>query len=399
MRTSKRTETSRTQSKKPKAEGLITMNGPRNTLSTFEIHDELLQQPSGDPQTALKAPNLEDGTRSTLSADERNRRTPSYAPVVTSSEQGVVTDKGGVAVAGMVSRQMVMGRANASPLVPNIPFTCGVHPLHQDIHQMDTTVRVVTGLGSDFASRPVNALQDWCLRRSGSFNMDSDDEIDMEAGAPILVDEDKVEPQAEFGVLSSVTIDTNPVHQPPPFNLTTNVEQTHALNGTGLDFVEDSAMEDVKTMHQMAVAAVQTTTFRNTSFHVFQSTIATDVYALKARVTAHISFPHVLPQERALRNATQAASTSEVGVHKEQQLVVGTVFPTSTTARYYTASRSSPSSSPSSAGSTPASPSTYSIIRERMRVLNDFAGAVDPHLIALPGIQIPLRCVRAPLVP
>jgi len=150
-------------------------------------------------------------------------------------------------------------------------------------------------------------------------------------------------------------------------------------------------------------ANVQTGPFSGGSVHLFQSTMSGNIYTLYRTASENTGFPRVEPPHGVISLfapnwAPSSTPRGEVEPLKEQSTVVSCLFPTivaaSPTTRH---SRSSLSpSSPSTAGSTPTSPSTHSAIGGHKRNVEYLSVSVGP-LPTAAGIQRegpPLRYVR-----
>ena len=359
------------------------------------------------------------------------RDTPYDAPrVADKSEQAKLVNGTRIAFGEMGSteseQRVTEHDENPLPLVQNLPAACGGRALHQVVYhvQLGTAGRAVADLRpSSSSASPVKPLRNWRLRELNSLNVDSDDEVDMEApDAFIAMDEDEV----GFGPASIIAFDPC---LPLPYNHDTDLEQINALNN-GLGSVEDSVMEDagmedagmeavepviatqviqqplVNTLSTSSVdyglflndqsyAGIQTAALGNNPMHFIQSTMLSDLNALENTASAHATFPQfVPPQEIASLFVSDVVQSSAavlgVGLFREQRLAVANASPApalSAPAGHPTTQFSSHASPPLPPRATPALSPTHRAIEIRTNGLEDLAGVVDPQPPVVAGIQ------------
>jgi hypothetical protein len=345
---------------------------------------------------------------------------------------------------------------NAQPLVQfgqNGLFAYGEHPQYQDVQfvGMGAAVRGVADLHTGAAqapniTKPVSTTH-WCLRDSNSPEMESDDEVDMEVDSSVPMDEDEDEVKVgscpSFGQLSNTTFDSRFAYQPPPYSQDIEVEQSGIIATNGLEFVEDSAMEEAEEEHRevtamvtagqttlqpspntssmpsliyspppnvQSCASVQTCPLSGGLIHPFQPTMSSDLYTSYRTVPENTSFPQVEPPQDVISLfAPNWAPTSPPQVEakplQEQGTALSRPFPApepivavSHTTLHSTPSLSPPS--PSRASSAPTSPPTHGAIGEHKREIEDLSVSVGP-LPPAAGIEregSSLRYVRISLV-
>ena len=317
---------------------------------------------------------------------------------------------------------------NLLPLVQNLPVACGGHTPHRVVHpgRLGTAGRVVADLRPSSSSvSPNKPPRNWYLRELDSLNVDSDDEVDMEApDAFIPMDEDEVGQDPSFGLrpASNIAFDPCLAYQPLPYNYDTDLEQINALNN-GLGTVQDSVMEDagtelavetvvptqaiqqplVNTLSSSSVdyglfsndqfyTGIQTAAVGNNSMHYFQSTMLSNLNALENNVPAHAGFPQYVPPQEIAWDVVQSSAPVLAVESFREQLTVANVSPApalSAPAGYPTTQFSSHASSPSPprAGPTPASSPTHRAIDMRTNGVEVLAGVVDPQPPVVAGIQ------------
>jgi hypothetical protein len=342
---------------------------------------------------------------------------------------------------------------NAQPLMQfgtNGLFAYGEHPQYQDVQfvGMGAAVRGVADLHTGAAqapsiTKPVPATH-WCLRDSNSPEMESDDEVDMEVDPSIPMDEDEDEVKVgscpSFGQLSNTTFDSRVAYQPLPYSQDIEVEQGGIIATNGLEFVEDSAMEEAEEEHRevtamvtagqttlqpspnmpsliyspppniQSCASVQTCPLSGGLIHPFQPTMSSDLYTPYRTVPENTGFPQVEPPQDVISLfapnwAPSSPPQVEAKPLQEQGTALSRPFPApepivavSHTTLYSTPSLSPPS--PSRASSAPTSPPTHDAIGEHKREIEDLSVSIGP-LPPAAGIEregSSLRYVRISLV-
>ena len=336
----------------------------------------------------------------------------------------------------------------------NRSFAKSGHPLRQAVHavRLGAAMPEAAGLRQEVRQEVgraplasfVKLPQNWHLRDSGGFNIDSDEEVDMDAGSSITVDEDedKVGPRP-FGGLSSTTLDPRLGYQAPPYGQNVKVEQSDILPDNGLEVVEDSAMVDMGTVSQevemettvtqpiqplqwdpvvmygiecsshsniQPYAGLQTASFGDTLMHPLQPTVLDAPHTREKMACEYTSFPRVVPvQEIAPLFVSDGAQSStsmlEVETPEGPWLAVPggspiseLVAPASYTHTVGHLGRFS--SPPTGVSSVPAVPLTHSTVLEHQRGVDCLTGAVDPQS-TVAGSQrevLPLRYVLISLV-
>ena len=315
------------------------------------------------------------------------------------------------------------------------------HPFYQAVHHvgLDAAAREVVELsvGQAPITGPVTVTQHWYLRESNRLEMGPDDDDDMEADLSIPMDEVKVWPQLSFGPLSNTNLDHRFAYPPQPYSQDIEVEQGDIITDNGLEFVEDSAMEDAgeeprrvpatvtatQTTQQpspnafgmpgviyggpsnvQSYSSVQVAPFSSVPVHPFQPTMSSNVYTLNMMATENTGFPQVVPTQNVVSlfvsNASSSTPTLEVEPLKEQGTTVLSIPPTpglavgvSHTTGYSSLSPSSPS--PSRGGSAQTSPLIHGAIEKYKREVEDLAVSVSPQP-PVAGVQregSPLRYV------
>ena len=362
-----------------------------------------------------------------------NDSTTAVAPLVICdrSEQVALVGEDMVAVGDMhgeQSEQRAMEHnETALSLDRDAPSAGGGHFLvHQDVRlgRLDAAVEV-RGLHAEVGGLPFTSVakvpQHWHLRVSRGFEIDSDDEVDMEGDPSISVDEEEDKVGHSFGVLSNTTFDPRHGFQPPPYFQ--NVEHGDILIDNGPILVEDSAMEDMGTDHQevaMTVtpiqpvqplswsplvisnidyrshanyhpaASAQTANFVNSSAHRFQPTMLNDLCTLDDTARGYASFSQVVPpQEIAPLLVSDGVQPSTSAALEVEQLPrcgltdsgvsppPGSILVASHAALHSSLSPLSPA--PPRSSSAPAPPPTHCTLGMHQRAVEDLARVVDPQ--------------------
>jgi len=430
MSTSKCAEPSRAQRHTLIAEGPVTFSDPCDTISTSEPHQRELRQPG-----------------EALQLENDNQGTPlARAPGVSyKSEQAALIHQAFNHTLGKETEQPI-ARQDENAQLPmqfskNASFAYGEQAAH--LVGLDAAREVVElSVGQAPITGPVTVTQHWYLRESNRLEMGPDDD-DMEADVSIPMDEVKVWPHLSFGPLSNANLDPRFAYQPQPYSQDIEVEQGDIITDNGLEFVEDSAMEDAgedprkvtatvtatETTQQpspnafvmpgviyggpsnvQSYASVQVTPFSSVPVHPFQPTMSSNVYTLNMMATENTGFPQVVPTQDVvslfvLDGTASSTPTLEVKTLKEQGTTVSSISPTpglaagvSRTTNHSSLSPSPPSLSKGSSAQT--SLSIHGAIGQYKRDVEDLAVSVSPQPTVV-GVQrqgTPLRYVRITLV-
>ena len=163
--------------------------------------------------------------------------------------------------------------------------------------------------------------------------MGADGEANMEVGSSIPWDEVKVGPRPSFGPLSNTTLDPRFAYQPLPYSQDVGIDQGGTITIKGLEFTEDSAMEEAEEEHREVTATVtasqttlqlspdtlaipsmsysspsnvrfcanvQTGPFSGGSVHLFQYTMSGNLYTLYRTASENTGFPRIGPPHEVI---------------------------------------------------------------------------------------------------